>query len=124
MSTGTSNSEPFAIRAAHWAGCIVGTALILLFVVFALGLGVPPLGEMNAGFIALALMLTGFALMWWHDLAGAVLSLLGIGLFYGLEFVANGHAPGGWVFPLCFAPGVLGVIAWIVRHFSASRAAT
>ena len=118
MSTVAAKHESLAVRATRWTGCITGTALILLFVVFALGLGLPPLGNLNASFLAIGVMLVGFALMWWHDLAGGILSLVGIGLFYVLEFAANGHAPGGWVFPLCFVPGVLGIMSWTLRCFA------
>ena len=118
MSTGISKSESLAVRVTHWAECIAGTALIVLFAVFAIGLGLPPLGGMNASFLAIAVMLIGFALTWWHDLAGAVVSLVGISAFYALEFAANGHAPSGWLFPLCFVPGVLGVVSWLSRRLA------
>jgi len=118
MSTGISKSESLAVRVTHWAECIAGTALIVLFAVFAIGLGLPPLGGMNASFLAIAVMLIGFALTWWHDLAGAIVSLVGIGAFYALEFAASGHAPSGWLFPLCFVPGVLGVVSWLSRRLA------
>ena len=116
MSTVVSNSVPVSARVAHWAGCLLGTAVVLLFVVFAVGEGPPPLGAMNASFAAVAIMLVGFLLAWWHDLAGGVVSLAGIAAFYALEFAANGHAPSGWFFPLCFVPGVLNVLAWLLRR--------
>jgi hypothetical protein len=118
MSTGISKSESLALRVTHWAGCIAGATLIVLFAAFAVGLGLPPLGNMNASFIAIAVMLIGFALTWWRDLAGAVVSLVGISAFYALEFAANGHAPGGWLFPLCFVPGVLGLLSWLSRRLA------
>jgi hypothetical protein len=115
MSTAMSKPVSFAPRAFHWAESLLGTALVAAFIVFTIGNGLPPLGAMNASFAAIAVMLVGFLLAWWHDLTGAVVSLVGIGAFYALELVANGHAPGGWGFPLCFVPGVLGVVGWLLR---------
>jgi hypothetical protein len=91
--------------------------MVLLFVVFAIGQGLPAFGAMNASFAAIAVMLSGFLLAWWRDLLGGIVSLLGIGAFYTLEFAANGHAPGGWAFPLCFVPGVLAILASLLRRF-------
>ena len=116
MSTADSNSVPAIARVAHWAGCLLGTAVVFLFVMFAVGEGLPPLGAMNANFAAVGLMFVGFFMMWWRDWLGGVVSLAGIAAFYALEIAANGHAPGGWVFPLCFVPGVLGVLAGLLRR--------
>jgi hypothetical protein len=109
-------SAPQAAQAAHWAGCLLGTAIILLFVVFAIGQGLPAFGAMNASFAAIIVMLAGFLLAWWRDLPGGIVSLLGIGTFYALEFAANGHAPGGRTFPLCFVPGMLVIVASLLRR--------
>ena len=111
MSTVISKPTSRLARVAHWAGCLLGTALIILFIVLTVGGGLPPLGAINASFAAVAIMFVGFFLAWWHDLAGGVVSLAGIAAFYAVEFAANGHAPGGWVFPLCFFPGVLNLLA-------------
>ena len=108
-------SKSIAPRVVHWAGCLLGTALLLLFAAFAIGEGPPPLNWQAA---SLAVMLVGFLLAWWRDLVGGVVSLAGIAAFYGLEFAASGHAPGGWLFPLCFVPGVLGVVAWLLTKSS------
>jgi hypothetical protein len=61
-------------------------------------------------------MLVGFLLVWWKDSLGGVVSQAGMGAFYALQFDIIGHAPGGWVFPLCFDAGVLNVFAWLLRH--------
>jgi hypothetical protein len=111
-------SAPQTARVAHWAGCLLGTAIVLLFVVFAIDQGLPAFGAMNSSFVAIAVMLAGFLLAWWRDLPGGIVSLLGIGAFYALEFAANGHAPGGWAFPLCFVPGVLDILASLLRRFA------
>ncbi len=99
----------------HWAGCLLGTALVALFAVFAFGgrEEPPPLTPMTA---ALAVMLFGFVLAWWCDWLGALVSLSGFVVFYAMCFVESGKFPGGWVFPLCVVPGVLCLIAaWLRR---------
>ena len=61
---------------AHWAGCVLATCAVLLFVVFAVGLGLPPLPALNVSFAAVGVMLAGFVLMWWKDWLGGTVSLL------------------------------------------------
>jgi hypothetical protein len=46
------------------------------------------------------------------------MSLVGISAFYALEFAANGRAPAGWLFPLCFVPGLLGLLTWLLRRLA------
>jgi hypothetical protein len=60
-------------------------------------------------------MLFGFILLWWHELAGGLASLIGIVAFYLINYFEAAKFPGGWVFPLCFLPGALAVAAWLVR---------
>lgn len=107
-----SRSRPTAAKVFHWAGCIAGTGLVLLFAGFIVGEGPPPL---NVGWIALSIMLVGFLLGWWNDLAGGLVSLLGISTFYLWNFAQAGGFPGGPVFPLCFIPGVLYLVSWLKR---------
>ena len=56
MSTGMPKSAQLAAHVAHWVGCLLGTAMVLLFVVFAIGQGLPALGAMNANFAAIAVI--------------------------------------------------------------------
>jgi hypothetical protein len=37
-------------------------------------------------------------------------------LEYAWNFAEAGNFPGGWVFPLCFVPGVLNMLAWLLRR--------
>jgi hypothetical protein len=46
-----------------------------------------------------------------------VTSLVGIAGFYALNYAESGAFPSGWAFPLCFVPGVLAVVAWLMRRF-------
>lgn len=121
MSTIGYKPVPMFARAAHWTGCVLATCAVLMFVLFALGLGLPPLPAMNASFAAIGVMLLGFVLMWWKDWLGGVVSLMGLGLFQSLELAANGHLAGG-AFPLLVIPGVLGIVAALARRFARDSA--
>jgi hypothetical protein len=116
MTSTTSRYVPVSSRAVHWIAGLLGTSIVLLFAVFAIGEGPPAALLLNPQTWALLVMLTGFILVWWHDLAGGVTSLLGIGAFYLLNYLQVERFPGGPVFPLCFLPGVLAVIAWLMRR--------
>jgi hypothetical protein len=115
MSSISSQSNPFAARAMHWVAALLGTAIVLLFVIFAIGERPPAALLGSPQTWALLLMLTGFILVWWHDLAGGVTSLFGIAAFYLLNYLAVDRFPGGPVFPLCFLPGLLAIVAWLMR---------
>jgi amino acid permease len=99
----------------HWVAGVLGAAIVLLFVVFAIGERAPAALLLRPQSWALLIMLTGFILIWWHDLAGGVISLFGIAAFYLFSYLEVARLPGGWVFPLCFLPGGLAVTAWLMR---------
>jgi hypothetical protein len=117
MSAAALKPLPMVAQLAHWTGCVLATCAVLVFVVFAVGLGVPPLPDLNTSFAAIGVMLLGFVLMWWKDWLGGVVSLVGLGWFQAMEIAANGHAAGG-LFLLLVIPGVLGIIAALVRGYT------
>jgi hypothetical protein len=112
MSTAHPNNVFQSSRIVHLIGCVLGTVLLLLYVALAVGAGPPPL---SLGSVALTLMFVGFIVAWWRDVVGGVLSLVGIGSFYAWNLADAGTLPAGWVLPLCFLPGVLQLIAWLLR---------
>ena len=113
----TAVSKSLATRVVHWAACLLGTAVVLMFVAFAIGEGPQPLAAMNASFAAVGVMLLGFLLMWWKDWLGGVIGLAGLGWFQAIEIAANGH-PAGGIFALLIIPGVLGLLAGIMRRLT------
>jgi hypothetical protein len=115
MSSISSASIPVVTRAMHWVAGVLGTAIVLLFVVFAIGEGPPAALLLSPLTWSLLVMVAGFTVVWWHDLAGGVISLFGIGAFYLLNYLEVDRFPGGPVFPLCFLPGALAVTAWLMR---------
>jgi len=115
MSTAVSKS--MAARVVQWAACLLGTAVVLMFVVFAIGEGPPPWAAMNASFAAVGVMLVGYLVMWWKDWLGGVIGLAGLGWFQAIEIAANGHPAGGW-FMWFIVPGALGLLAGIMRRLT------
>ena len=93
----------------HWAGCLLASAVVLLFVVFAIGKGLPPLAAMNASFAAVGVMLIGFVLVWWKDWLGGVISLVGLAL------VSSDRDRGEW-------PAVRRVVSAVCRPRRVSAA--
>jgi hypothetical protein len=116
MLSVTSANIPVVVRTMQWVAGVLGTAIVLLFVVFAIGERAPAVLLLRPQTWALLVMLTGFILLWWNGLAGGVISLCGITAFYLLNYLEDGGFPGGWVFPLCFLPGVLAVMARLIRR--------
>jgi len=87
---------------ARWTARVLGVGLILLFVVFAVSEGPPPLAWRS---VALLMAMAGYVLAWFHDLLGGVMILTGTGTLYLINFVQNRRFPA--VFPLMFTPGIL-----------------
>ncbi|HMS17003.1 MAG TPA: hypothetical protein PKA37_09205 [Planctomycetota bacterium] len=59
-------------------------------------------------------VILGFGLAWWHDLAGGLLTLGSLALFYAWLFVRDGRLSGGPYFLLFAAPGFLHVATAIL----------
>jgi hypothetical protein len=112
---------------ARWGARILGTLLVGLVLLFLVGEGVPRLSDLPLHivlmFVAKLLCLAGFVMLWRWELPGGLLALVGIAAFYGLNYAASGRFPGGWVFPLFFAPGVLATIAGLLAGLAKPRAA-
>src|SRR6476659_3430646 len=94
---GPSGRVPVLARIIHYAACILGTGLVLLFLALAIGEGAPPI---DTGSVALLVMLIGLMLAWWNGLLSGVVSLVGIGRFYLWNFAEAGRSLR--IFPLCF----------------------
>jgi hypothetical protein len=90
MSTYAASPLVVLARLFHGTGCLLGTAGVLLFTVFAIGEGLPPIADTNGSFAAPGVMLAGFLLAWWNDLVGGGMSLVGVAWFEALEIASNG----------------------------------
>lgn len=99
------------ITTGRWAARIIGTLLVVLFVVIFVG-EVLSAGELSAllslsatealEFAAVVVMLAGAVLAWWRELAGGLLCIAGGGLFLAVESLSAGHLDLVW-FPVAFA---------------------
>jgi len=103
------------VTVVRWIARIMGLLIVGLFLLFMMGEGLNPL-RLNGIELpmsgALFLALAGMLLLWWWELLGGVMAVAGMIAFYSINFVASGRLPGGPVFPLCFVPGVLGLVCW------------
>lgn len=121
MYTVASNKFPVGL-VLHWIACVTGTALVLLIAAFVIGDPPPPVLLLDPQVWALLVMVAGFLVTWRNDLVGGVMGIAGAAMFYLMNFEKAGNFPGGWVFPLCFIPGVLAVISGLMqRHRGANR---
>ena len=100
---------------ARWIARIVGLFIVGLVLLLAIGEGFNPMkltGTELAMSSCLFVALIGMAVLWkWEGIGGALV-VGGMMAFYGLNFAASGRFPGGWVFPLCFLPGILALVCW------------
>lgn len=101
-------------EAVHWTARILGSALFLLFVVFAVGEGPPPLVPQTWALLA---VMAGILLAWWREALGGALVLLGALAFYLLELVQSAGVPGGWYMLIAIALGL--ILAWWNRALGA-----
>jgi hypothetical protein len=92
----------------RWIARIIGTVLVGLTLILAIGEGMPNLFTQSfviqIGFLALALVLSGILLAWRREFPGGILSLVGWFLFVGSESVNWRHST---FFILLCVPGLL-----------------
>ena len=104
----------------RWTARIIGTLLVLIIVLFAIGEGMPnPFTQpisVQIGFLALALVMIGILGGWRWELAGGTLSLFGWSLFV----VTVMHLPRGlnWFVGALALPGLLYVAGALLRLYN------
>jgi hypothetical protein len=106
--------------AVRWISRILGLLLVVLCLVLMIGQQFNPLGLKGheiAQAASLLVALVGMILLWRRQLLGGALVVAGMGLFYAINFAASGRLPTGYVFPLCFLPGILALVeGWSAAH--------
>jgi hypothetical protein len=111
-------TRQIAQAALRWTARILGTMLVGLVVLFAVGEGVrlqdfdAVTGSMMVVFLV---ALAGMLVLWRWELIGGLMVLVGMGGFYAINYMSSGELPGGWVLPVCFLPGVLSLVSWAVE---------
>jgi hypothetical protein len=107
------------LAAGRWTARILGTFLVLMIVLIAVGEGMPNLltqpTKVQIAFLALALVMIGILAGWRWELAGGTLSLFGCGLFV----VAVTHPARGlnWLVGALALPGALYVAGALLRRY-------
>jgi len=112
------------MRALRWCTRILGVLVVGLFLLFIAGDGFDPLKLTSFEIplvLALFIALTGMLLLWRRELLGGVMVIGGMISFYSINFVASGRLPSGFVFPVCFVPGILAVVCWWTARKSRSQ---
>jgi hypothetical protein len=66
-------------------------------------------------------VVAGFAVAWWHELAGGLVTMGSLVMFYLLFFAMNGWAPGAAYFLLFAAPGFLHVANALIATRAVDR---
>jgi len=106
----TTNSIGLSASICRWTARILGTLLLAAVAAIAVGEGLPnPLTQpaiVNLGFAALALVLAGFVVGWRWELAGGILSLVGVFSFWALVIRSLTQKNQGFIWCLA-VPGVL-----------------
>jgi hypothetical protein len=113
------NTPRLLAAACRWTARIIGTVLVLMIVLLAIGEGIPkPFTQpisVQIGFLALALVMIGILGGWRWELAGGTISLVGWSLFV----VAVMHPPRGpnWFVSALALPGALYVAGALLRRY-------
>jgi hypothetical protein len=96
--------------ALRWTARVWGIASALLLLAFAFG------GREHVrftageaiGFLFFPIgLIVGFAVAWWRELAGGLITMGSLALFYVWLFARDGRLPAGPYFLLFAAPGIL-----------------
>ena len=114
------NTTRLLAAACRWTARIIGTLLVLMIVLIAVGERMyNPFTQpmtVQVGFLALALVMIGIVTGWRWELAGGTLSLFGWGLFV----VSVMHPPRGlnWFVSALALPGLLYIAGAFLRRYS------
>lgn len=107
--------------AVRWTARVLGLLLVALVLAIIIGEGFDPTKLQGVRLFTSAAFLSaliGMVLLWrWETIGGAIV-IAGMLAFYAIHFAASGRLPGGWVFPLCFLPGILALLSQQRLQFS------
>lgn len=104
------------MKTARWFARVIGLMITAFILALAVGQRLN-LANLNAGEMTMAaalfVALVGMIVLWKWEGLGGVLVVGGLLVFYVTNYAVSGKLPGGWVFPLCFLPGVLSLFVWL-----------
>jgi hypothetical protein len=102
-----------------WAGRILGGLLAALCLLFMFGEGNAL--KLTPWHLSLDVAIAGLILGLFKPLSGGIVTLVGIGAFYALNYGESGKWPGGWVFPVFWLAGALLVLGRVVNRPNAQH---
>jgi len=124
------NERPIASSAVAvcWAARLLGLAVLGLYAVIIAGEGLPDPRRLTASEASqMALFLAacgGLVLAWRREVAGGLVTLAAVTLFYANELRLAGRLPRGWAFAILVVPALLSLLAASLsnarRHVAAS----
>ncbi len=112
------NTTSPSATACRWMARIVSTLLIAAIAAIAIGEGMPnPFTRAMSpiellGFAGLSLVVLGFLMGWRWELAGGILSIVGVCMLFG-PTMANGRIT--WFIVVMLVPGVLYMASRLLR---------
>lgn len=99
-----------------WGARVMGSLLLLLFIILAAGEGLPDYAELKVEeaflFLALFTMLAGIITAYKWEAAGAVLLIDGFILFEVVEFIASGYFKFNFILLLFPVTGLMFLFYW------------
>ena len=107
------------MTAIRWIARIIGLLLVGLVLLIMVGEGFNPLAlnRNESGMTgAFLVALVGMLLLWRWEGIGGIVALAGMVAFYAVNYAASGRFPSGWVFPVCFLPGILSLTSWSLHR--------
>jgi hypothetical protein len=120
-----TDSNNLASLLLWWAGRLVAMCLAGLFVILAIGEGVPNLFHESTRVVAesilLLAMLVGCIVGSVRRLAGGIIILVALAGFDAIEYWLHGRSPGLWLHAFA-APALLFIISWALEITSSRHA--
>lgn len=117
-------SDPLTFGArwlARGLSLLVAGSVVLFFVGYG---GFDPLemsGAESAEMFLFWAAWLGLLVAWRWELLGGAMTLGGILLFYGVEFLTDGHFPRGWAFAAIALPGALFLVCGLRARLTTCR---
>jgi hypothetical protein len=103
----TRTRLPIPVLGLRWAARLLSLGTIAVILAFAFGEGTPRASDwLLLAFFPIGLV-AGLALAWRHELAGSLVALASMAVFYALCYRASGHVPTGPYFALLASPAAI-----------------
>ncbi len=117
--------SPSMTRALRWFARFLGTTLVLLVIAFWLSesrfIALRVSFSDTLQLVCIIITFIGFLIAWRHEMIGGLAMLLGMGLFYLLEWRQRSALPVGLLYKLAIVVGLLFLIIWLHEKATSRR---